>query len=206
MAEKFSDLADATDEDLVKATMGGNMSAYDEIVRRYQQTIAASLYHFCKHQGDLEDLVQETFIRTFHKLGKWTPKAPLVSWIRRIGYNLSYDYLRKQKRNPLAIRQEQHDAESDDHRPELQIADESHTADVKSSRNDLMDWLLEQLKAEEAMLVTLMYVEQMAVVDIADRLGWGESKVKVRIHRTRKKLKKLLESNEELKLQYSTTL
>jgi len=206
MSEKFSDLADATDEDLVKATIAGSMSAYDEIVRRYQQTVAASLYHFCRNQSDLEDLVQETFIRTYHKLGKWSPSAPLISWIRRIGYNLSYDYLRKQKRNPLANVHEQHVSDSEDHRPELEIADESTTADEKSSRNDLMTWLLNQLKAEEAMLVSLMYVEQLAVMEIADRLGWGESKVKVKIHRTRKKLKKLLESNEELKLQYSTPL
>ena len=120
MVKEFSDLADATDEQLVKATMGGNMSAYDEIVRRHQQTIAASLYHLCKNQADLEDLVQETFIRTFRKLEKWTPKASLVSWIRRIGYNLSYDYLRKQKRNPLANRRDQREGESDSFPPEMQ--------------------------------------------------------------------------------------
>ena len=206
MAESYSELVDATDQQLVNATMKGNMAAYDEIVRRYQQTVAASLYHFCKNQTDLEDLVQETFIRTYHKLHKWTPKAPLVSWIRRIGYNLSYDYLRKQKRNPLANRKEQFDPEQDENQPELQIADSATTADEKSDRSDLMQWLLEQLKPEEAMLVSMMYVEQMAVLEIAERLDWGESKVKVKIHRTRKKLKKLLESNEELKLQYSTTL
>lgn len=204
MAESFSELVDATDQELVRATMQGNMAAYDEIVRRYQQALAASLYHLCKNQTDLEDLVQETFIRTYHKLHKWTPKAPLMSWIRRIGYNLSYDYLRKQKRNPLANRRDQIDSEQDERQPELQIVDNATTADEKSDRSDLMQWLLGQLKPDEAMLVTMMYVEQLAVLEIADRLGWGESKVKVKIFRTRKKLKKLFESNEELKLQHST--
>ena len=96
-----------------------------------------------------------------------------LSWIRRIGYNLSYDYLRKQKRNPLAYRQEQHESDSEDFRPELQVADESTTADQSSSRNDLITWLLSQLKADEAMLVTMMYIEQMAVLEIAERLDWG---------------------------------
>lgn len=182
------------------------MAAYDEIIRRYQQPVAASLHHLCRDQSDLEDLVQETFIRSFRKLAKWTPRAPLLAWIRRIGYNLSYDYLRKQKRNPLALRTDSAPTESTAQPFAFEIADETRGVDVVSSRNDLITWLLRQLQPDEVLLITLIYVEQQSVKEIADRLGWSESKVKVKAFRARKKLKQFIKGNEELELQYSATL
>lgn len=207
MTCSYSDLTEASDAKLVVESLQGDLSAYDEIVRRYQQVIAGSLYRFCANKADLEDLVQETFIRAFNKLAKWSPKASLLSWIRRIGYNISYDYLRKQKRNPLAnLIQTKHEYDGVNEAVELNIVDESTRADQLSSNNDLVQWLLGQLSADEAMVISMLYLDQLSVQEIADRTGWGISKIKVKTHRTRKKLKAIFESHERIKLQYSATI
>lgn len=205
MTHFCSDFVDTSEEILVERALGGNLAAYDEIIRRYQQNIAASLYRFCANNADLEDVVQETFIRAYDKLGKWTPQAPLVNWIRRIGYNLCYDNLRKQKRNPLARRVNRRDSEEEGSDFELEIADETVRVDVQHANNDLVIWLLDQLKADEAMVITMMYLDQLSVHEIGERTGWGASKIKVKVHRIRKKLKHLFETNEGIKLQYATT-
>ena len=183
------------------------MTAYDEIVRRYQQSVAASLYRFSNNHADLEDLVQETFIRAYQKLQKWTNSASLLSWIRKIGYNLSYDYLRKQKRNPLANRADESAARDDEtNTAHYEIADETPSSDSVKDNDDLVTWLLTQLRAEEAMAVSMFYLDQLSTQEIAERMDWSLSKVKVKIHRSRKKLKLIFDANEENRLQYSTTI
>lgn len=207
MSHRYSDLPEATEEQLVKLTIKGDLAAYDEIVRRYQQSIAAGLYRFCGNHADLEDLVQETFIRAYNKLHKWVPKASLLSWIRKIGYNLSYDYLRKQKRNPLANRSDEQISEDQaDRSKNFEIPDDSTTVDQQNSDNDLVKWLLSQLRVDEAMVISMFYIDQLSIQEIADRTGWSLSKVKVKAYRTRKKLKHIFDANEGIKQQYSATI
>lgn len=191
----------------MELSMKGDLTAYDEIVRRYQQPVAASLYRFCNNHADLEDLVQETFVRAYRKLNKWMNTASLLGWIRKIGYNLSYDYLRKQKRNPLANRANDYTFASGEETPiPLEIADDHASVDQESSDNDLVKWLLKQLQPDEAMVVSMFYLDQLSVQEIADQTGWSLSKVKVKTHRARKKLKLIFDDNEDTKLQYSTTI
>lgn len=206
MASCYSELSESSDEDLVHQTLEGSMAAFDEIVRRYQQMLAASLHHLCRNPSDLEELVQETFVRSFRKLRLWKPQAPLFAWIRRIGHNLCYDYLRRQKRNPLAMQRLESTVPGTDPAGMDRLVDESIPADDANCRNDLIHWLLRQLKPDEAMVVTLLHVQQCSVTEIVERTGWSPSKVKVKAHRARRKLQQIFESHEELRLQYTAPL
>jgi RNA polymerase sigma-70 factor, ECF subfamily len=207
MSHHYSDLIEATEEQLVELSIKGDLTAYDEIVRRYQQSVASSLYRFCGNHADLEDLVQETFIRAYSKLHKWVPKASLISWIRKIGYNLSYDFLRKQKRNPLANRSDEPSGDVLNNGGKIfEVPDSSMTVDQKNCNNDLVRWLLSQLSADEAMVVSMFYLDQLSIEEIAERTGWSLSNVKVKAHRTRKKLKHIFDENEGIRLQYSSTI
>lgn len=207
MDNRYSALSEASEEQLVEQSIQGDLAAYDEIVRRYQQSVAASLYRFSNNHADLEDLVQETFIRAYQKLDKWMNTASLLSWIRKIGYNLSYDYLRKQKRNPLANRADESGVrEQEGNTARHEIADDSPPENSQYDTNDLVKWLLTQLRADEAMVVSMFYLDQLSTQEIAERTGWSLSKVKVATHRSRKKLKLIFDSNENNRLQYSTTI
>ncbi|MCG8525299.1 MAG: sigma-70 family RNA polymerase sigma factor [Opitutales bacterium] len=207
MSNVFTRLLDATDEELVVESLDGNLRAYDELVNRYQQKVAGTLYRFTSNQSELEDLVQETFIRAFRKLEKWKPgeQASFGAWLRRIGYNLACDHLRKQKRNPLNF-QKAPAKDEEENTVQMDIKDETPQVDQLSANKDLIKWLLAQLKADESMLITLMYVEQLSVQEMAERTGWGISNVKVKIHRARKKLQKLFQDHEGLGTQHVATV
>ena len=185
------DYETSEDEQLVSATLKGDLNAFDEIVRRHQTMITRCLFRFCPHQSDLEDLVQDTFLKAYRKIDSWQATAPFENWLRKIAYNTGYDFYRKNSRNPASISKDNAEenenslsrlSEPETHRKEYEMAEQAHRA-------------LALLDPEERMLLTLQYLEETPLQEIADQMGWGLSKTKVKSFRARKKLKKLLINN-----------
>ncbi|MEM9158329.1 MAG: sigma-70 family RNA polymerase sigma factor [Verrucomicrobiota bacterium] len=188
---RMLDYESSEDEYLVGETSRGDLNAFDEIVRRHQTMITRCLFRFCPHQSDLEDLVQETFLKAYRKIDSWQATAPFENWLRKIAYNTGYDFYRKNSRNPASISKNNAEenentlarlAEPETHRREYEMSEQAHRA-------------LALLNAEERMLLTLQYLEETPLQEIADQMGWGLSKNKVKSFRARKKLKKLLVKN-----------
>ncbi len=181
----------STDEDLVKASLDGDLNAFDEVVRRHQSMITRCLYRFCPYQADLEDLVQDSFVKAFRKLDSWQATAPFENWLRKIAYNTGYDYFRKNSRNPASI-SVKHSEESD-----YVLETLSTDADQRRSyeMTEQAQKVLALLHSEERLLLTLQYLEELPLADIADQMGWGLSKTKVKSFRARKKLRQLLINN-----------
>lgn len=186
---EFSDEADA---ELVLRARAGNLDAYDQIVLRYQNSIARSLYRFCPHQSDLEDLVQEAFIKAYRALEQWKPTGSFEHWLRRIAYNTGYDYYRKNRRNPLQHAEQGGGAQ--DFLLESIQGEDAVTDQVQASEE--VHWVLQQLKPEDRWLLTLQYLESLSLQEIADQAGWSLAKTKVKSFRAKKKLRKLLDNHE----------
>ncbi len=181
----------STDQDLVRESLEGDLNAFDEIVRRHQTMITRCLFRFCPYQADLEDLVQDTFIKSFRKLSSWQATAPFENWLRKIAYNTGYDYFRKNSRNPASI------ATGNAEESELAL---ERLSEKKDQRRDYemteqAQKALALLDHEERQLLTLQYLEELPLLEIAELMGWGLSKTKVKSFRARKKLKKLLTNN-----------
>ena len=187
----MSDITEATDQELVKASLKGDLNAFDEIVRRHQTMIARCLFRFCPHQADLEDLVQETFIKSFRKLESWQATAPFENWLRKIAYNTGYDHFRKNSRNPASI------SINNLQENELTLERLSENKDHRRSfeMTEQVQKILALLREEERTLLTMQYLEDLPLAEIADQLGWGLSKTKVKSFRARNKLRKLLINN-----------
>jgi len=185
------ELADANDEELVKASLEGDLQAFDEIVRRHQDMITRCLFRFCPHRSDLEDLAQDTFIKVFRKLDSWQATAPFENWMRKIAYNTGYDFFRKNSRNPASI--------ATDNAEENEAALERLSVNPRQRKGyEMMEQAqkaLALLSAEERTLLTLQYLEERSLAEIADQFGWGLSKTKVKSFRARNKLRKLLIKN-----------
>lgn len=185
------DLADAKDEELVAASIEGDLQAFDEIVRRHQTMITRCLYRFCPHRSDLEDLVQDTFIKVFRKLETWQATAPFENWMRKIAYNTGYDFFRKNSRNPASIAK----GNTEENEIALERLSEDATQRESYEMIEQAQKALSLLDTEDRMLLTLQYLEELSLAEIADQFGWGLSKTKVKSFRARNKLKKLLIKN-----------
>ncbi|HEX9894984.1 MAG TPA: sigma-70 family RNA polymerase sigma factor [Gemmatimonadales bacterium] len=88
---------DASDAMLVSSYRAGDEQAATELVRRHAGPLGRFLYSAGAPRGEIEDLVQETFIRAFRALGGWRGEATFRSWLFRIGGNLRKDLYRRER-------------------------------------------------------------------------------------------------------------
>jgi RNA polymerase sigma-70 factor (ECF subfamily) len=96
-------LSEQTDErDLVKHAKEGDLSAYDELVRRYQERIYATIYHMTANHEDTNDLAQEAFIKAYRALKSFKGDSSFFTWIYRIAVNKTINFL-KQRRKRIQI-------------------------------------------------------------------------------------------------------
>lgn len=192
-ATAFMHFEKASDEELAMDAQTGNLDAYDEIVRRYQERIWSFLYKFCPHQSELEDLVQDTFIKAYNNLHRWQPTGTFKSWLMRLAVNTGHDFYRKRRNEPLTIAQKTHkDAESDP--LEEHLEEEAH-ATQEHPAAELVERILLELKPDDRVVVTLQYYEKMTLQEISEKMNWSLANTKVKSHRARKKLEKALKAH-----------
>lgn len=175
------------DEDapLVARAQAGDLAAFDAIVRRHQSMLAGLLHRFAGRPADVEDLVQETFLRAHRALPRWTPEQPFVHWLRRIAVNIGRDHCRARARRPRG-----EELPADDCLPAAGGADPSAQAALAEVRD-----VLAQLPPDDCTLLTLQFLEGLPVSEIASLLGWSLINTRVRSFRARRKLQQLLQQH-----------
>lgn len=92
-------MEDDGEDGLVERAQGGDLAAYMELVFRYRKRIYQVIYRFTRNHDDTDDLAQETFLRAFRELGRFRRKSGFYTWIYRIAMNLSFNFLKKRKKN-----------------------------------------------------------------------------------------------------------
>ncbi len=88
--------------DLVKRAQRGDLQAYDELVKRYQERIYATLYHMTANHEDANDLAQESFIKAYSALKSFKGGSSFYTWLYRIAVNKTIIFL-KQRNNKYHI-------------------------------------------------------------------------------------------------------
>ncbi len=179
------------DEDLplVQASQAGDLDAFDRLVMKHQPAIAAVLFRFSGQPADLEDMTQETFIRAWRALAQWQPRKPFSHWLKRIAVNVAREFCRKNQRSPLSRLA----ANS----PELlnTIPGETTTPATDEARH-----ILSHLPPDQRTLLTLLYLEQMPLSEIAGHLGIGLANAKIKAFRARNQLRSILKSHGHTEL------
>jgi RNA polymerase sigma-70 factor (ECF subfamily) len=92
----------STDEELVARSMGGDLDSFNQLVLRWERPIYALAYRVIGREEDARDVCQETFMRAFRALGGFKGQAKFSSWLYRITLNLCRDWIRRQRRQPIA--------------------------------------------------------------------------------------------------------
>src|SRR6188768_2520361 len=95
-------MASSTDEELVARSTGGDLDAFNQLVVRWERPIFALAYRVIGREEDARDVCQETFLRAFRALGGFKGEAKFSSWLYRITLNLCRDWIRRERRTPLA--------------------------------------------------------------------------------------------------------
>ncbi|HEX9080085.1 MAG TPA: sigma-70 family RNA polymerase sigma factor [Desulfuromonadaceae bacterium] len=178
-----------SDEHLVKAALAGDDEAFALLVTRYKRRVFLLAARFSRDDDELEDICQEVFIKVYENLRGFRRDAPFEHWLTRIAVHACHDALRRKRHayrhtslDDLAMEVRDHGAEA---RHEARQA------------RDLLSWAMERLTPQERLVITLLELEGYSVNEIAGMTGWSPANVKVRAHRARLALKRIVEKNDE---------
>ena len=175
------------DEDLVRSSIHGSREAFGTLVERHARGVrAVCLARLGWHQ-ELDDLVQEVFIRAFQGLRRLAEPGAFGGYLHRIAHNLCIDKIRRRKRDVVSLETVELDP------PAPAVVDED---DRFGTLRRLVGRLPEALR--EALL--LFYFEEQSVSEIARCLGVTEAAINQRLHRGRTQLREGFDLGKEVRL------
>ena len=93
--EAASGVSAGEDQIAVERVVAGDISDFEEIVRRWQGPLINLAYGFCHDRGRAEEMAQEAFLRAYRKLSRWRSDAPFSSWLFTLAANLYRSELRR---------------------------------------------------------------------------------------------------------------
>jgi len=175
--------------DLVKRARRGDLHAYDELVKRYQERIYATIYHMTSNHEDANDLAQEAFIKAYSALKSFKGGSSFYTWLYRIAVNKTINFL-KQRKNKYHLSLNDIDFNAE-HDPDLMalISDKTPTRDVGLSelQKKLNEALL-KLSEPHRMVVILHDVQGQSHDEIAEIMGCNIGTVRSRLFYARQQL------------------
>ncbi|MDP2136314.1 MAG: sigma-70 family RNA polymerase sigma factor [Candidatus Didemnitutus sp.] len=139
-----------------------------------------------------EDLAQDIFLKMFTRLEQYQGNVPFTHWVSRIAVTTCIDQLRAQKRRPEFRWADLSENEAEVLDNVLSDPTAEAPGDTLAAQ-ELVDRLLEQLSPRDRTVIQLLDLEQKTVAEIAELTGWGQSMIKVRAFRARRKLQKLFQ-------------
>lgn len=139
-----------------------------------------------------EDLLQDIFLKMFTRIAQYQGAVPFTHWVSRIAVTTCIDQLRAQKRRPEFRWADLSENEAEVLDNILSDEREELPGEALAAR-ELIDKLLAQLKPDDQMVLRLLDLEQKTIAEISQLTGWGQSMIKVRAFRARRKLQKLFQ-------------
>lgn len=189
--EKLDDAA------LVARARRGDASAFWLITKRNNRRLYRVARGVLGNDHEAEDVVQETYIRAFPKLGEFRAEASLSTWLTRIAIN---EALARRRRRRTTVDLDAVDAavRQGDRRammfPTLAVSDPEADA-ARSEIRRLVERAIDELPDTFRVVFVMRAVEGMSTEETASQLGLREETVKTRLHRARRLLRDALESS-----------
>ena len=183
----------AVDLVLVQRTQQGDLPAYDELIRRYQERIYATIYHMTGNHEDANDLAQETFIKAFTAIKTFKGDSSFYTWVYRIAVNKTINFrkLRKNKSH-LSLNDMDFNAEHDPDMVQL-VSDKTPRRDAALSElHDKLGEAMLKLSPVHRLVVTLHDVQGLPHEEIATIMDCNIGTVRSRLFYARQQLQAYL--------------
>ena len=180
-----------TEAALIAAAVNGDAASFEPLIQKYSPRVFATARRYARLEREVEDIVQEIWIKAFQKLGSFRGDAPFEHWLMRMAVRTCYDFLRAHQRNRESAFSEISDPEDD--WLERFAAAPASVSEHTDAAKQLVGRILEQMSPAGRLIITLLEIEDRSVKEIAGLTGWSVPLVKVRAFRARGEMKKILE-------------
>jgi RNA polymerase sigma-70 factor (ECF subfamily) len=182
-----------SDLDLVHATQDGNVSAFEELVERYDRKLFRIAKHITHNREDSQDAVQEAFLKAFEHMGDFREHSQFSTWLIRITVNQALMKLRKRRTTKEVPLDEDFQAEGDVFPRE--VADWAPNPEELYRVSELRDILIKALEGLRPILRTVFVlrdIEELSIDQTSEILQLTSSAIKARLCRARLQLREIL--------------
>ena len=162
----------------MRRVQAGEVDAFEALVDRHQDRIRRLVARNVP-RTEVGEVAHDAFVAAYLSLGSYVPSHPFEHWLARVALRCCADHWRARGRAPLAARPVD---------LELPAAE----AGTEAEDRELCEWVLAHLECEDREVLSLVHFQELSVKECARVLAWSESKVKVRAHRARLHLRRLL--------------
>ncbi len=179
-----------TEAELIAAALKGDAASFEPLVTKYSPRVFATARRYARRDSEVEDIVQEVWLKAYEKLGSFRGEAPFEHWLMRLAVRTCYDFLRSHQRNRETTFSELSEPEVD--WLDRFVSQPDGASEKADAARLLVNRVLQQLSAPARLIITLLEIEERSVKEIAELTGWSVPLVKVRAFRARAEMKKVL--------------
>lgn len=176
-----------TDDELAASAASGDEAAFADLIARHRRMVFRVVRRFFQRRDDLEEIAHLSIVAAWFAIGAYRGGAvhSFAAWLARIATNSCYDELRRRQR-----RRESVISQLDDGETILLFAQNTKEGagdevEARLISRDLAGKLLDSLEPEDRRVFVMLKSENYSVAEIAADVGWTETKVKMRVHRSR---------------------
>jgi RNA polymerase sigma-70 factor (ECF subfamily) len=167
---------------LVRDATGGDMDAFEELIRRFQRRVYGFAYQHLRDLDEAQDLTQEIFVKLYRNVSRFDASRPFEPWFWKLAANTTINYRRKRVPTPT-------DQAAEERLTGVAPGPAEHDGDLVSA--------LAQLDAAYRLPILLHYYADLSVDQVAQSLNLTVAATKSRLHRARALLRNSLAEAEE---------
>ena len=177
------------DIELVRLAQGGDPRAFQALMVKYQRRVARHVARYVKRADDVEEVVQDAFIRAYRGLASFRGESSFYSWLYRIAANVAFSFLKKSRSPEVPLDEREDDGfdpgVTDEQTPERML--------MARQIGSAVERAMAKLQPELAEALVLFEVDGKAYKEIAQLLGLPIGTVRTRIFRAREFIARRLE-------------
>ncbi len=185
-------MTDSEEKKLISRARQGDMAAFDEIVRTYDQRVMALAFQFLGNKQDAEDVCQDVFIRVYRNLHQFRHKSEFYTWLYRIVVNSAISYRKKKRRH---MHNSLDSAAEDNNGWSWEPADTEADPERLLKSRELHEHIqngLDHMPVMQRVVFTLRFYEDFKISEIAEITGCAVGTVKNYLFRSTRKMRTVL--------------
>ncbi|HEY3211477.1 MAG TPA: RNA polymerase sigma factor [Actinomycetota bacterium] len=174
------------DEELVERARNGDVTAYEQLVRMYQDVAARTAYVITGGAADAQDAAQEAFVKAYYSLSRFRAGAAFRPWLLRIVANEAINRRRSTRRQVgLALRAAEGRLQDD------AVPSPEGAALAQDDRRRLVA-AMNRLRPEDRLVIAYRYWFELSEAEMAEALGCARGTVKSRLSRALGRLREVM--------------
>jgi RNA polymerase sigma-70 factor (ECF subfamily) len=183
----------AEDQDLVRRCQSGDETAFEELVRKYQQTLFNVIYHNIGRRGEIEDIAQKILSKVYFSLPQFDNSRPFFPWVYRIAVNQCYDEMRRARRHRYITFSDLNLQEAENIENLLKHEEVPETAvEDRKELYDLLYKMLDRLPEKQRRALVLRDLEDVPYDQMAELMHCTEQAARLKVFRARTRLREMM--------------